>query len=412
MSARGAVPRSGFTRRCERRANAWWGSVAGEGSTGHVYPQRMLCTVISDSYTTDERAEVGDALSTLLTLDSPDWSRKGVYAYWDRETHELLYLGLASDLPLRFAQHNGLASHSGGNKKKEIDEHFLHRTHLGFTIVIQGAAVAIHDAIVGLDFTLGVRSDELIAVGEGQLIETHRLVHGHRPPWNNKGGAKEGTRWAMAAPALLNVLAARRSSLFVARRSLRDLARDDAAKSYEAAIHAARMRATMVAHEVGHFPAEQDDLVRAIGRSIMLSAGHLLDEFDASDDEIIEWLRKLGDPAYWQEEARERLRMLEEVRGHPLQTNERMITDILNALFEQAAPPEHIRATEDVFATGYLYDEPQLHAETAQRDARRLCPASSGPRGRLKRTRLGLFERRRIVSVDTLDGGICLRKRS
>lgn len=116
----------------------------------------------------------------------------------------------------------------------------------------------------------------------------------------------------------------------------------------------------MVAHEVRHFPEERDDLVRAIGRSIMLSAGHLLDELDASDDEIIEWLRKLGDPAYWQEEATERLRMLEEVRGRPLRTNERMITDILNALLEQAALPEHIRATEDVFATGYLYDEPQL----------------------------------------------------
>ena len=250
--------------------------------------------------------------------------------------------------------------HGGGNKKEEIDEYFARKKYLGLTIVIQGAAVAIHDAITELDFTLGVRSDVLIAVGEGQLIEMHRLVHGKRPPWNKTGGSRDGKRWATSAPALLDVLAARRSSLFVARRSLRDLARDEAAQAYEAAIHAARMRATMDAHDVGHLPEDSEERVQAISRSLMLSAGHLLEDLDVSDDEIVDWLRKLGDATYWVQEAEENRRRLEEVRGQRLQANERMIAEILEALFAQAAPPEHVAATEAVFATGYLGDEPRL----------------------------------------------------
>lgn len=59
----------------------------------------MLCTVIYDAYKTSERAEVHEALSTLLSPGQRDWSPKGVYAYWDRTNHDILYLGLASELP-------------------------------------------------------------------------------------------------------------------------------------------------------------------------------------------------------------------------------------------------------------------------------------------------------------------------
>ncbi|HEX6701353.1 MAG TPA: hypothetical protein VF101_11535 [Gaiellaceae bacterium] len=316
--------------------------------------------MVSDAYATDERSEVFEALSDLLAPDSPDWSRKGVYAYWDRENHDLLYVGLASDVPARFAQHNGLISYGGGSKKQEIDDYFLHRSRLGLTVVIQGAAVAIHDAIVALDFTMGVRSDELIAVGEGQLIESHRLTNGRRPPWNKTGGSRTGKQWATRAPALLDILAARRSSLFVARKSLRDLASSEVALGYEAAIHAARMRATMDAHDVGRFPDDSNELTLAIRKSLMLSGGHLLDELDASDAEVVEWLRKLSDPTYWRQEAEANRHRLEEARGGTLRFNERMIADLLDAVFEEAAPPEHIAATQAIFRTDYLREEPQL----------------------------------------------------
>lgn len=305
---------------------------------------------------------MADALEQLLAPGSPDWSRRGVYVYWDRDSHEILYLGLANDLPTRFKQHNGLVSHGGGNKTKEIKEYFDAKQYLGFTIVIQGAAVALHDKMVELDFTLGIRSDELIAVGEGQLIETHRLVHGKRPPWNKTGGARQGKRMATAATSLLDLLAGRRSSLFAARRSLRDLVSDADAQSYEAAIHASRMRATMEAHHVGDFPTDQEELIGAITRMTMLNAGHLLDELDSSDDAIVEWLHKLGDPEYWRAEAAERRQMLETVRGHPLRGNEREVADVLDAIFSQAAPQEHIVATDAIFRTGYLNQTPRLDA--------------------------------------------------
>jgi hypothetical protein len=50
----------------------------------------MLCTVIWDVYRDDERRDVWAALQDLLPEHSPDWSRKGVYAYWDPGSRELL----------------------------------------------------------------------------------------------------------------------------------------------------------------------------------------------------------------------------------------------------------------------------------------------------------------------------------
>ena len=184
----------------------------------------VLCTAISDAYRAEERSEVRDALATMLSPGQPDWSTRGVYAYWDHDTHDLLYLGLASDLPNRFAQHNGLVPHSGGNKKDEIDAYFAQRETLGFTVLLQSKAVAIWERLAEFDPTLGSTAQAIIAFGEGQLIEMHRLVHGHRPPWNKVGGSKDGKQWATAPPALLEILAARRSSLFVARKTLRELA--------------------------------------------------------------------------------------------------------------------------------------------------------------------------------------------
>ena len=167
---------------------------------------------------------------------------------------------------------------------------------------------------------------------------------------------------ATAAPVLLDVLAARKSSLYVARRSLRDLAADSDAQAYEAAIHASRMRATMEAHQVGRQPNDEEELIQAMTRLAMLNAGHLLDELDASDDVIVKWLHDLGDPEHWRREAVEQRRMLEELRGHPLRGKEREVADILDAIFSRAPPPEHIAATASIFNTGYLNQQPRLVA--------------------------------------------------
>jgi hypothetical protein len=77
---------------------------------------------------------------------------------------------------------------------------------------------------------------------------------------------------------------------------------------------------------------------------------------------VVTWLHKLGDPAYWQEEAAENRGRLDDLRGEPLRGHERQVADILDALFSQATPPEHVRATEAIFETGYLNAAPRFAA--------------------------------------------------
>jgi hypothetical protein len=74
---------------------------------------------------------------------------------------------------------------------------------------------------------------------------------------------------------------------------------------------------------------------------------------DRHETDTQRWLHKLGDPAYWRQEVAENRRRLAELRGEPLRGHEREVADILDALFLQAVPPEHIAATEAVFTTGY-----------------------------------------------------------
>ena len=64
----------------------------------------------------------------------------------------------------------------------------------------------------------------------------------------------------------------------------------------------------------------------------MLSAGHLLDELDASDAMIVEWLHKIGNPEHWRDEAAKAREMLENARGRPLRDNERQVAGMLDAI--------------------------------------------------------------------------------
>jgi len=106
------------------------------------------------------------------------------------------------------------------------------------------------EEIKKIEVTLGATAVGVIAVGEGQLIEMHRLVYGQWPPWNKAGGYTLGKRWATPAAALLEILGARRDSLFAAR-TLRMLVSDLRTRFFESTIHAARMRATMDLPDLG-----------------------------------------------------------------------------------------------------------------------------------------------------------------
>lgn len=295
-----------------------------------------------------------NALARFLGPGQRDWSPAGVYVYWDVQTHDILYLGLAGDLPTRFAQHNGLISHGGGNKSKEIDDYFSTNDRLGFTVLIQSKAIALMEEIQKLDFTMGTTADRTASVGEGQLIEMHRLAYGARPPWNRTGGALGGKRYATAATALLEVLAARRDSLFAARRPLRELADSFRFRLCEATIHAARMRAMMEAHDIASIPAPDEKInIGRIEKSMMLRDGHLVEDLNASDADIKRWLATQGDPAYWHDEAAKWRAAFDPIRDR-LQDNEKAVLELLDATTDGGAPPEHIAAVRDILGGDYL----------------------------------------------------------
>ncbi len=86
----------------------------------------MFGTIILDSYSNRETENLAAAIDDLCSpKDSYGWSSSGIYSFWDFETKEILYIGLASDLSNRFKQHNGLISESNrGNKYTEITNYF------------------------------------------------------------------------------------------------------------------------------------------------------------------------------------------------------------------------------------------------------------------------------------------------
>lgn len=62
-----------------------------------------------DAYTKEEKEEIAEALDDLCSPnDNYGWASAGIYSFWDYNTKEIFYIGLAVDLTERFKQHNGL----------------------------------------------------------------------------------------------------------------------------------------------------------------------------------------------------------------------------------------------------------------------------------------------------------------
>lgn len=203
-----------------------------------------LATVIRDVYHSNERKEMREALRELLPVGGHDWHPSGVYCFWDPESHDVLYVGLAKNLEQRFAQHNGLGGSSAkGNKRRQIDVWFAKHPRLGYSIIVQSAAVVLLERL-GLD-----TPTEIIATGEGQLIEAHAQRFGTRPPWNAMGGSSYGSTWAGPRSAgYFLLLTGRVDGLLVARRTIRQLAAEPDSVDREMTLHGARMHAL---HEHG-----------------------------------------------------------------------------------------------------------------------------------------------------------------
>ena len=179
----------------------------------------------------------------------------------------LLYIGLARDLSQRFAQHTGLVSFpEAGCKRRHIERWFAENPTLGLSCFVQSTLAQVdthrerdryrriaHDEEDLKNFASHDPSGlESAVIIEGQLIETYRLLHRMRPPWNKVGGSVAGAARAKdgTADGLLLLLDRTRDSLFHARRSVRALSDDWMATAFEAGpLHWARMEVVINAWE-------------------------------------------------------------------------------------------------------------------------------------------------------------------
>lgn len=219
-----------------------------------------------DLYRRRDARAVRDALEDLASpCDSYGFASTGVYVFFDPESRDVLYIGLARDLPVRFAQHHGmLGCPTRSCKRTRIQAHFRRHDTLGLAVVLQGpldqsdtarwredlarAGVALPAAVYDEEHPgfadLPGEGLEHARVMEGILIEAYRRQHATWPPWNATGGAVEGQRRAtLGAYALLETATGRSDSLLLARRTLRQLSADPATLNLEGLLHAARVEA-------------------------------------------------------------------------------------------------------------------------------------------------------------------------
>ena len=199
-----------------------------------------------------------------------------MYLFWDPDTREPLYIGVASNLADRFAQHNSLSGHrpSKGNKAQQINDWFAGHSGVGFSIVLQE----------GL-------ADELYEPysrnAEGQLLEGYRQAHGRLPPWNGIGGSRVGAGYARGnSAAWVDFAAGAKDGLVVARRTIRRLNDSATAEYYENTIHPARTA-------LMHFgPIGDKQILEALDR--------LLDRmyhYDCADESLDDRLKTISERA-------------------------------------------------------------------------------------------------------------------
>jgi hypothetical protein len=92
-------------------------------------------------YGDDQRSDLRQAIDGIASpLDYYGFASAGVYIFFDPENFDVLYIGLARDLSVRFAQHNNLVRMpAGGCKRKQINEWFGKRKLLGYATFVQSS---------------------------------------------------------------------------------------------------------------------------------------------------------------------------------------------------------------------------------------------------------------------------------
>ena len=220
----------------------------------------MFGTIIMDSYKADEKELVATNIDEICSpMDSLGWASAGIYSFWDYYTKDVLYIGLASDLCVRFKQHNGLLPIAeNACKVRQIQEYFMGHERLGYSILVQSPMsqpiVHRNEALyrkfleVPKDMPIpnyaGEEGLEYIRLAEGQLIESYRRIVGDIPPWNKIGGDIFSRRYASKDNYLYVVQAFSRGTTdnwLVARSTIRELAENATYEWFETQLHGLRM---------------------------------------------------------------------------------------------------------------------------------------------------------------------------
>lgn len=225
----------------------------------------MFGTVIIDAYSAEETESLALAIDDLCCpCDNYGWASAGIYSFWDYNTHEVLYIGLASDLAVRFRQHNGLLSMpEEGCKHNFIQDYFKSHSKLGYTIFVQSPLsqpmvhrnkelfekmAAEHNSPIK-DYVSEQGIADIKRV-EGILIEAYNQFYGRFPAWNKVGGSVAGQRRVMqnninivksfSNPQLYAV------NPIVSRSTIRELSDNPSYEGYESYLHTARMYVLMM----------------------------------------------------------------------------------------------------------------------------------------------------------------------
>ena len=220
----------------------------------------MFGTIIMDAYLIDEIQHMADFLEDICSpLDTWGWASAGIYSFWDYYTKEVLYIGLASDLHVRFKQHNGLLSiDEGACKYQQIQNYFNLHEKLGYSILLQSP---LSQPIVQRNEKLyrkfldapksspipnyaGEEGLEYIRTAEGQLIESYRMSTGDIPPWNKIGGDVSSRKYASLNNYQFVVEAFARGTsenFLLARCTIRELVESATYTWFEVQLHSLRM---------------------------------------------------------------------------------------------------------------------------------------------------------------------------
>lgn len=227
-----------------------------------------LATIIPTTYTTAARAKLLEAIDTVCgPVGSYGWSTAGVYVFWDPDTREVLYVGLALNLLQRFQQHNGVAPcPAAGCKRDKVLAYLANNRPLGYSLILQtrnrkpvcqGVQTITEADMEWFEEQLCVFSveeakellnkeiDVTIRRTEGAMLAAFKADNGRLPAWNSIGGidsyyppfelddARDYLKAVTSQPSRFDPL--------IVKASIVDIADNPSWEGYEEYLHGVRL---------------------------------------------------------------------------------------------------------------------------------------------------------------------------